>query len=134
MHYRYATLSCLIATQQSFFFYLLCAVMLWPFTSSSRAYFQCYNGECQACGQTSTYKTIFLSQANGVACIETYKHNGWRKANGRPLANVDLWRAIALNLSLCPHVHVKHASADTPVHVDDADDRQRLRELILHTY
>ena len=56
-------------------------------------------------------------QADGVKNIQSLKKYGWRKTNGKTIANIDLWKKVYRHLGLATnmglHIHVMYVSADS---------------------
>lgn len=55
---------------------------------------------------------------------------GWKKNNGKPLANLDLWKRIAFWHAKCFNIRVIHVSRDAFVPGNSYEDRKVLRDLL----
>ena len=62
--------------------------------------------------------------------MSTYRNNDWVKANGKPLANLDLWHELAFAKDKCPNVRVRHVGRDEYVPGNTRDARKVLRDYL----
>ena len=69
-------------------------------------------------------------QVDGVCNINKLQLAGWRKTNGKPLANLDLWKQLAFWRDMCPDVTVEHMSVKFMQYHTSMSHRNKLRDLL----
>ena len=84
--------------------------------------------------RTTTFFCLFVqaeshtvTQVDGVSQLGAYRRNGWRKLNGKSLANVDLWMQIASLSAISRHVTLHHVNVDSVLLGKRLIDRENLR-------
>ena len=64
---------------------------------------------------------------NNIHDFETF---GWKKNNGKPLANLDLWKQIAFWHAKCENIRVIHVDRDEYIPGNSYECRKVLRDLL----
>ena len=67
-------------------------------------------------------------QADGARSLSRWNRNGWKKADGKVVANVDLWKLVAKHMH--PQVRVLHVNKGKELPGNTTSERAELRAIL----
>ena len=93
-------------------------------------YCMLYTQTVIACMRAIYKQLLYALQVDGIQMIDTLALVGWRKSNGKPMSNIDLWKLIHEWIGKCEDVRVEHVRAHARIPGNSLSQRLELRTAI----